>query len=218
MIADKQGYLFEISELLKKEWPNNRAVNIVCHGHSVPAGYFKTPVVDTFNSYPHLLHRELKARCPYSVINVIVTAIGGETSDKGAARFERDVLPCRPDVITIDYALNDRGIGLEKAFAAWSFMIERALSEKIKVILLTPTGDLSANLNDPDEPLNKHAEQILALAAKYETGLADSLASFKRYLTTGGNLEDLMSQVNHPNRRGHEFVTAEILEWFNLTQ
>lgn len=40
MIADKQGYLFEISELLKKEWPNNRAVNIVCHGHSVPAGYF----------------------------------------------------------------------------------------------------------------------------------------------------------------------------------
>jgi len=29
---------------LQKEWPKNRAMNIVFHGHSVPAGYFKTPL------------------------------------------------------------------------------------------------------------------------------------------------------------------------------
>jgi len=70
--------------------------------------FHKTPVVDTFNAYPHLLHLGLKERFPFAVINVAVTAIGGENSESGAARFERDVLNRKPDVITIDYALNDR--------------------------------------------------------------------------------------------------------------
>lgn len=217
MSADKKSYLMEISERLKREWPGNNTINIICHGHSVPAGYFKTPVVDTFNSYPHLLHRELKAHYPYAVINVIVTAIGGEASDTGAKRFKRDVLAYRPDIVTIDYALNDRSIGQEKAYSAWSLMIESALCKDIKIILLTPTGDLRSNLNDPNDPLVKHAKQICELAAKYQTGLADSLTSFKRYIKKGGSLNDLMSHVNHPNREGHMLVTKEILKWFNNT-
>ena len=47
---------------------------------------------------------------PHAVLNVIVTAIGGEDSIAGAARFERDVLALRPAVVTIDYALNDRWV------------------------------------------------------------------------------------------------------------
>ena len=57
-------YLADILALLKKDWPDNRTVNIVCHGHSVPAGYFKTPTVDPMNSYPHLLHARLAERFP----------------------------------------------------------------------------------------------------------------------------------------------------------
>ena len=140
-VADKETYLADISMLLKQPWPKNRTINIVCHGHSVPAGYFKTPVVDTFNAYPHLLHKALKDRFPHAVINVIVTAIGGEASERGAERFDRDVLSHHPDLITIDYALNDRGIGLERARAAWSSMVASAKAKGIKVILLTPTGD-----------------------------------------------------------------------------
>jgi len=119
------SYLADILALLKTDWPENRAVNIVCHGHSVPAGYFETPVVDAMNAYPHLLRAGLAARFPHAVINVIVTAIGGETSEGGAARFEQEVLTHRPDVLTIDYGLNDRSIGLEKALTAWKRMIDR---------------------------------------------------------------------------------------------
>lgn len=53
MIADRTKYLKEVTDELRKEWPKNKTINIVCHGHSVPAGYFATPVVDTFNAYPH---------------------------------------------------------------------------------------------------------------------------------------------------------------------
>ena len=214
VIADKTTYLENISLILKKEWPNNRTINIVCHGHSVPAGYFKTPKVNTFDAYPHVLHKSLKEQFPFAVINVIVTAIGGENSEQGAKRFEQDVLACLPDLILIDYALNDRSIGLVKAKKAWTTMIEKAKLKGIKIILLTPTADKRAKLNDPKDPLNLHAQQIRQLAKKYHLGFVDSYAVFKKYVKNGGKLNDLMSQVNHPNKKGHELVVRELLQWF----
>lgn len=211
--AEKKTYLADVSELLKKQWPGNRLVNIVVHGHSVPAGYFKTPMVDTFNAYPHLFQKAIKEKFPFAVTNVIVTAIGGEDSVSGAARFEKDVLVHKPDVLLIDYALNDRRKGLDAPRAAWSSMIEKALALKIKVILLTPTGDTSAKLDDPNDPLNQQAEQIRGLAKKYGVGLADSLDAIKKYIAAGGKLEDLMSQINHPNRKGHDLVVERLMEW-----
>ena len=90
--ADPASYLADFVKALDVSWPKNRTMNIVCHGHSVPSGYAKTPHVDTFVAYPHLLHRAVKDKHPHAVVNVIVTAIGGETSQTGAERFTRDVL------------------------------------------------------------------------------------------------------------------------------
>ena len=102
-IAERSSYLADIAERLRTHWPENRTINIVCHGHSVPAGYFATPMVDSLNAYPHLLYVGLKRRFPFAVVNVIVTAIGGENSASGAERFERNVLCHRPDIITIKH-------------------------------------------------------------------------------------------------------------------
>jgi lysophospholipase L1-like esterase len=211
---EQETYLADISNLLNRQWPTNRAVNIVFHGHSVPAGYFKTPKVDSFNAYPHLVHVALKDRFPYAVINCIVTAIGGENSEQGAKRFEHDVLALHPDVVTIDYALNDRGLGVARAETAWRQMIEAALKNQVKVLLLTPSIDLRAHLDDPKDPLNQQAEMIRRLAAEYHVGLADSLAAFKDYIRAHHSDEELMAQSNHPNRRGHELIAHEIEKWF----
>ena len=216
-VAERNHWLADIVAVLKKHWPDNKSVNIVCHGHSVPAGYFATPFVDTFNAYPHLLQQGLKHRFPYAVVNVVVTAVGGENSAQGAARFERDALNHRPDVLTIDYGLNDRRLGLEKAEAAWRSMIEKAKAQSVKVLLLTPTADVTQRPGAPETErgeLRQHAEQIRRLAAEHEVGLADSLAAFDHYMECGGDLSDLLSWSNHPNRRGHELVAEELLRWF----
>lgn len=212
--ADPAAYLADFSAEAAKPWPSNRTLTVVCHGHSVPAGYFKTPDVRTFDAYPHLLHIGLKQRFPHAVINVTVTAIGGENSEYGAKRFERDILSLRPDVVTIDYALNDRGIGLERAKAGWTAMIEQAKERGIKVILLTPSPDTRANLADPADPLNQHAAQVRELAAAHHVGLVDSLAAFHKATADWRDLPDFMSQINHPNRRGHELIARALLEWF----
>jgi acyl-CoA thioesterase-1 len=214
--ATSRTYLADTCATLAKQWPTNRTVNIVCHGHSVPAGYFKTPVVDTFDAYPYLLHRGLKEHFPTAVVNVIVTAIGGEDSESGHQRFERDVLSLRPDVVTIDYGLNDRRIGLAAAETAWRGMITNAVAHGVKVILLTPTPDQGAHWDDPDDPLNQQARQIRRLAAEYGTGLVDSLEAFRAKVRAGTRLEELMSQSNHPNRTGHELVAGELLKLFSI--
>ena len=212
--ADPATYLADLTRLLRTDWPHNRTVYIVCHGHSVPAGYFRTPTVSTFEAYPHLLHERLAKRFPHAVINVIVTAIGGENAEGGAKRFAADVLAVHPDLVTIDYSLNDRGIGLVRARKAWVQMIQEAQNANVKLILLTPTPDQSAKLDDPQDPLNLQADQVRDLAKACNVGLADSLAGFKAKLSAGIKLPSLMSQVNHPNRQGHEIVADALARWF----
>jgi len=215
-IAAPATYLADLVEILKTHWPENRTVNIVCHGHSVPAGYFATPLVDTFHAYPYLLHRDLKRRFPFAVINVITTAVGGEHSESGADRFADEVLCHRPDVICIDYGLNDRGIGLDRAGAAWTRMIGQAQAAGGRLILLTPTADASQRPSSPPEerePLQEHARQIRRLAAAHGTGLADSLAAFQEY-ARDGDTGDLLSWSNHPNHLGHALVARALLRWF----
>lgn len=209
-----EAYLAPLVEALKTTYPRNRTINIVCHGHSVPTGYTQTPTINRPDSYPHLLYMGLCERYPNAAINVITTSIGGENAAEGARRFERDVLTHRPDLILIDYALNDRRLGLERAERAWRAMIESALQHDIPVILLTPTGDTRSDIQDSDDPLNQHARQIRQLAAEYKVGLADSLAAYQAHVDRGGRLEDLMSSVNHPSRQGHALVAEALLQWF----
>lgn len=208
-------YLSDIKTELKKEWPKNRTINLVFHGHSVPAGYFKTPVVNTLESYPYLLLKALKTLYPYAVINVINTSIGGENSISGEKRFQSEVLIHRPDVIFIDYALNDRSIGLDKAGDAWSKMIKISLTKGVKVILLTPSPDQRVTILAPNNDLEKHTNQIKALSTKYGVGLIDSYQLFREKVISGDSVSIYMSQVNHPNEKGHALIAHEIMKYFN---
>ena len=58
------SYVNDLRNELVKTWPNNRTINIVFHGHSVPSGYANTPVVNTLNAYPHLTLHALKEHYP----------------------------------------------------------------------------------------------------------------------------------------------------------
>jgi acyl-CoA thioesterase I len=206
-------YLDSVKLEFFKRWPNNRTVNLVFHGHSVVVGYFKTPVISTFEAYPFLTFKNVKERFPLAILNSITTAIGGENAEQGAKRFKTQVLCHRPDVLFIDYALNDRPIGLERAKAAWIQMITEAKEYGTKVILLTPTPDTKENILDKDTKLAQHAEQIRALAKTYQVGLVDSYALFQD-IAQNEPLDKYMAQNNHINEKGHERVMKAIMAYF----
>ena len=208
------NYLANIIAELQKKWPTNRTINLVFHGHSVPSGYQQTPLVTTFGSYPLLSLKFITEKYPFAVINAIKTSIGGENSEQGAKRFKRDVLTKEPDVIFIDYALNDRKIGLARAKVAWEEMIKEALAAKIKLILLTPTPDATENIEDPTAPLAQHTRQILALGERYQIPVVDSYDAFKKLAMGRVDLKGYMAQNNHVNPKGHAVVAKLIAKLF----
>ena len=214
-IADQQTYLADLAAQLNLRHPKNRIVNIVCMGNSVPAGYTRTPLVDPFSAYPHLLHKKLKEKYPYAIINIIVSAKGGDTTVDGMKSYVEGVLQYTPDLITFDYALTDRFLSLEHTRVNLQSMIKLAQKLGIKVLLLTPTPDLLVDMKDPEDFLNQHIEQIRQIAREFNVGLVDSYAAFQRYAEQGGKIKDVLSNGrNHPNRKGHEIVTQELIKWF----
>jgi rhamnogalacturonyl hydrolase YesR/lysophospholipase L1-like esterase len=213
-VALQENYLDSIKSELNKKWPKNRTINLVFHGHSVPTGYFNTPNVRTLDAYPHLTLGAIKNVYPYAAVNVITTSVGGENAEQGAKRFVDDVLTHKPDVLFIDYALNDRGIGLKRARKAWVKMIKAALKAKVKTILFTPTPDLTEDILNADAPLDKHAQQIRELATEYKIGLIDSYSAFRKMKQDGTDLKSYMAQSNHPNEKGHAVVCRLIMQWF----
>ncbi|HLT87458.1 MAG TPA: GDSL-type esterase/lipase family protein [Sphingobacterium sp.] len=207
-------YLETIKTELKEKWPENRTINLVFHGHSVPSGYFQTPEVRRMDAYPFLVLRALDEKYPTAVINVITTSIGGENSEQGQKRFKTDVMIHRPDVLFIDYALNDRNIGLERSGAAIEKMVITALEQGIKVVLLTPSPDLTVDLLLPNNTLELYRNQLMALSEKYNIALVDSYQIFKKRKAEGEELKIYMAQSNHPNKKGHQLIADEIMHWF----
>ena len=205
-------YIAELKQQLTLTWPDNKTINIVFHGHSVPSGYFRTPTVNTLAAYPHLFFEFLKEHYHTAVVNCITTSIGGEQSEQGAKRFKDDVLCMKPDLIFIDYALNDRGIGLETAETAWRSMISEALAANIKLVLLTPTPDLSEDILDENTTLAGYSNMIKALGEEYKIPVVDVYAQFKKLKQNGEDLSRYMSQNNHPNELGHQVAVQEIIK------
>lgn len=213
-IANRETYLSPTKEELTKKWPNNHTINLVFHGHSVPTGYFRTPEVRTLEAYPFQVLARLKEKYPTAVINTITTSIGGENSVQGQKRFKKDVLTHKPDVLFIDYALNDRSIGLESARQATEKMIKQALRKNIKIILLTPSPDLTVDILKSGNILAQFSDQLVELAKNYKIGLVDSQSAFVGLAKSGEDLKGYMAQNNHPNQKGHTIIANEILKWF----
>ncbi len=210
------NYLAEFKNQLTLKWPDNKTMNVVFHGHSVPSGYFRTPAVNTLEAYPHLFLKFLKEKYPTAVINCITTSIGGEQSEQGAKRLKDDVLCMKPDLLFIDYALNDRSIGLKRAELAWRSMIEEALAVNLKLVLMTPTPDLNENILDENAPLVAYVKLIQKLGKEHQVPVVNVYRRFKELKRSGTDISKYMSQNNHPNELGHQVVLNEMVkELFN---
>lgn len=211
----KQNYLRSLTEQMELPFPDNRMINIVIHGHSQTCGYTTGHVVDPFAAYPHQLHKLLHHRFPFAPLNIIVTGIGGECSVSGAERLEQDVLCHKPNLVTIDYALNDRFVDIGAAQTAWEQMVAQLCEKGIPAILLTPTIDIPAAY-DPSalQILQQYDEMIHKVGDKYHVAVAEIFQVWVNYLKQGGRIEDLLCGVNHSSELGHQLTAMELNAWF----
>ncbi len=116
---------------------------IVCFGDSVTEG---TPQVHPEETFPRVLERRLNQRFrpERAAFQVLNAGIGGENTAEGLARIQADVLDHGPQIVVVEFGLNDVRYEPEKQIPVPQFVenlgrIATAIMEiGAQVILTTP--------------------------------------------------------------------------------
>ena len=202
---------------------------IVVFGDSTTA---ESPPV---RAYGQLVEQALTERLgrPVRVINA---GVRGNTTAMAAARFEREVLAVRPDLLVIQFGINDATIdvwqkppatrprvALANYVANLRNFASAARAHGARVILMTPNplgwtpqlkelyGHPPYEVSDPDSlnlNLTQYAAAMRALAVERKLPLVDVRRAHETWM--GGAAEPLVADGMHPSQRGHELV-AQLL-------
>jgi lysophospholipase L1-like esterase len=207
------------------------ATIIVLFGDSTTATRGKLDI------YANLLARELPAKgIPAEIINA---GIGGNNTQMAMVRFEKDVFEKNPDLVVIQFGINDSAIDVwknppdtkprvlkEKYVQNLEKFAETLKARKCEVILMTPnqmcwTQKLKENYGKPpyvtDDPggfnvtLREYAQAVRQLAEKQKIPLIDVYAAYSAYgKIDKQSVNDLLLDGMHPNDKGHRIV-ADLL-------
>lgn len=134
--------------------------------------------------------------------------IGGTCSCFGAARAVRDLLMYQPDVVVVDFSVNDKGESpKEKQFYQETF------EGLLRKILSWPSFPAVLVLNnvyyDSGKTMQDAHNQVAGYYQIPHVSIKDSI--YREMKEGSYHLEDLTPDGLHPNDRGHELVAGEII-------
>jgi lysophospholipase L1-like esterase len=189
----------------------------------------------TLTVYGRLLEQALNARSP-GAVKVINAGVRGNTTAAAALRFESDVLQAAPDLVVIQFGINDATIDVWKKPPATAPRVALAdyranlagfvaalQARGIRVVLMTPNplswtprlvelyGRPPCDPRDPDGlniNLVRYAAALRELAAGTQVPLVDI---WQAHQAERQAADPLLSDGIHPNARGHALV-ARLLE------
>lgn len=172
---------------------------------------------------------------------VINAGVGGHNTDHAKARFEKDVLAKDPDIVIIQFGINDAAVDVWKDPPAKASRVSlenyeknlrhfvKVLTEKrVKVILMTPNplrwtskmremyGKAPYLPEDADGfnvKLKDYAAKVREIAKSQKIPIIDIYAAFEDFGKKDGQaVDDLLLDGIHPNAKGHRLVADRLLE------
>ena len=220
---------------------SERPVVIACLGDSVTHGVFDL-FVDANDQYiPHYmpdqgyaakLGRRLNELFPAAAVTMLNAGISGDGSAGGLERLERDVLSFKPDLVIVNFALNDSmsgEAGIEKYAANMREIFARILDSGAEALLLTPNfmcsyvphTVVSPNLTRIAQEaakvqnggvLTKYVEAARAAAEEMNVPVADAYRRWENLRDAGVDTTLLLSNgINHPTVELHDLFVEEIM-------
>jgi lysophospholipase L1-like esterase len=171
---------------------------------------------------------------------IINAGIGGNNTVQARARFEKDVLTHKPNIVAIQFGINDAAVDVWKdppetmprVDAATfrdnlRFFSRALLAQDCHVVLMTPnpmrwTDKLRALYGKPPyQPdavdgfnviLSRYAQIVRSVAQQEAVPLVDVYARFMDFEAQQGNrLDDLLLDGMHPNDRGHQLIADALV-------
>lgn len=219
-------------------------VTIVCLGDSVTHGCFDSKLdrhgrVDTdYNaslSYARKLENQLYKLYPVAAANVINAGIGGDNASGALKRFDRDVARYSPDVVVVNFALNDcmdpdTAGGLKRYITSMKALFEKAVDIGAECILLTPNmlctyvdsslkeeilRNIAAAAAERQNAgiLDRFVDAARETAQSAGIPIADAYVSWQKYSQNGVDTTQLLANhINHPLPDMHDIFAARIVD------
>jgi lysophospholipase L1-like esterase len=210
--------------------PLNGVTRIVTLGDSITQGGGQP------GGYVWLLDRYLHALYPATPIEIVNVGISGQKAPDMQARFERDVLAAKPQIVTISVGVNDvwhsfrdfktrrdypdgslpNGVPLPVYAEKLEAMIVAAKAAGIRVVLLTPTPIHEDPASPENARLASYVKAMTALGVKHQCTVIDLNAAMTRAIAAhqreaGGRVNLLTTDGVHLNAAGNQLVAWAIL-------
>ena len=184
---------------LMKRAANGESLVIGFLGGSITQGSLSsTPK----NCYAYLVYEWWKKSFPNAAFSFVNGGIGGTTSHYGGARAWKDVLCYRPDIVTVDFSVNDDA----------NEFFEETYEGTLRRLLAAPSSPAVVVLNNVFYDTGKNAQD-------YHNRIADHYGiphvSIKDIVypdVESGKIvrADITPDNLHPNDKGHRLVADEI--------
>ena len=184
---------------LMKRAANGESLVIGFLGGSITQGSLSsTPK----NCYAYLVYEWWKKSFPNAAFSFVNGGIGGTTSHYGGARAWKDVLCYRPDIVTVDFSVNDDA----------NEFFEETYEGTLRRLLAAPSAPAVVVLNNVFYDTGKNAQD-------YHNRIADRYGiphvSIKDIVypdVESGKIvrADITPDNLHPNDKGHRLVADEI--------
>jgi lysophospholipase L1-like esterase len=179
------------------------ALSVVFLGGSLTWGAAATDPMQT--SYRALLGRRLQEFYDNPRIVAHDAAIGGTGSHLGVFRLDRDVLRHKPDLVFVEFAVNDHPFSIIPGrLEAYEAIVRRLVLAGIPVVqgLLAVKQDLETPPKEERVLDPEHAK----ISRAYGTGLGDAVGHMRKTVNKGdAKPDDLWWPFDgtHPNDRGY---------------
>ncbi len=188
-----------------------KEAEIVYLGGSITEGQ---GVEDKRLCWQGLLQSELERAWPHCVFKARNAGIGGTDSRFGAFRMERDVLGARPDLLFVEFAVNDYtrpADEIRESLEAILWKLWRRVPECDVVFVLTATGKMmEENTGRVPESVQVHREVARQFGLPW-VNVGSGL--FGKMQLQGLTLKDVLPDGVHPNRAGYRIYFEEVWEF-----
>ena len=219
---------------LSEKLESKQEILICAFGDSVTQGVTSMGQLDLENVYHNKLKQLLEQHYPKNIFTIINAGIGGNTSFDGLNRLQQDVLQYNPDLILIEFGLNDSGGGLG-GVEHFKINIQKMINEikantKSDIILLTPNYmATSDNPNVYEEHrkrnwpeqfakiqnsgiLSAYALGIREIGVLNKVPIADIYTQWEGLSGKINTNTLLCNGLNHPNEDGHLLMANTIMD------
>ena len=148
-------------------------------------------------------------------IEMINSGVSGDTTMDGLYRLNWAVLSYEPDLVTINFGINDCvfGLGLEEFEANLVEMIRRIRSGPASEILLLSSQPLETP--PYDMLVHDYYQAIERVAKEMDVGFVDVYGAWMERVRQGTPLSSLIIPgLDHPNEAGYRIIAEELMKLF----